>query len=188
MSPVLPCRVVTVYSFQGDHSRSFVRPFLKSLADELNGRGRGPSALDCLLYAGHAGVSTDGGAIVYGFNPDSGGFPNSQVMVRLQRGDAFPGTVRDDTSIFLEARKRGLSIQSFDVLFPNKSYQNLAAILVVELRKSRFDYGFPDGDGDSNCITWLERIGLPLLTGRMNEFIGLPGIATFPSRRFGECT
>jgi hypothetical protein len=28
---------------------------------------------------------------------------------------------------------------------------------------------------------------LPLLTGRMDELIALPGIAFFPSRRFGEC-
>ena len=46
---------------------------------------------------------------------------------------------------------------------------------------------FKDGDGDCNCITWIERLGLPLLTGRMDEFIGLPGRASHPSRRFGRC-
>ena len=44
-----------------------------------------------------------------------------------------------------------------------------------------------DGDGDCNCTSWLERLGLPSLTGRMEEFIGLPGIITYPNRRFGEC-
>ena len=53
---------------------------------------------------------------------------------------------------------------------------------------SRFTYGFPDGNGDCNCVTWLERLGLPLLTGRMNELFGLPGIVSYPTRRFGECS
>jgi hypothetical protein len=52
---------------------------------------------------------------------------------------------------------------------------------------SQYSYGFPVGNGDCNCITWLERLGLPLLTGRMDEFIGLPGFVYNPSRRFGEC-
>ena len=44
-----------------------------------------------------------------------------------------------------------------------------------------------NGDGDCNCITWIERLGLPLLTGRMDEFLALPGRASHPSRRFGRC-
>jgi hypothetical protein len=36
---------------------------------------------------------------------------------------------------------------------------------------------------------WLDAgtPGLPLLTGRMDEFIGLPGIVSHTTRRFGEC-
>ena len=56
-----------------------------------------------------------------------------------------------------------------------------------ERKNSQYSYGFPNGDGDCNCTTWLERLGLPLLTGRMDEFIRLPGIVSHPSRRFGEC-
>jgi hypothetical protein len=141
-----------------------------------------------LLYAGHAGLSTDGGAIIHGFNPDAGGLPVSQLMDRLQQGEAFPGSLRDDTWIFEAALDHGMPIQSFDVLLPDNTCRDLETILVAEHRKSRFDYGFPDGNGDCNCITWMERIGLPLLTGRMREFIGLPGVATSPTRRFGECT
>jgi hypothetical protein len=33
----------------------------------------------------------------------------------------------------------------------------------------------------------MERMGLPLLTGLMIEFVGLSGIAVRPSRRFGLC-
>jgi hypothetical protein len=50
-----------------------------------------------------------------------------------------------------------------------------------------YSYGFPNGDGDCNCTTWLERLDLPLLTGRMDEFVGLRGISANPSRRFGWC-
>jgi hypothetical protein len=48
-----------------------------------------------------------------------------------------------------------------------------------ERRKSQ--YGFPNGD--CNCTT----VGLPLLAGRMDEFIDLPGIISYPTRRFGKC-
>ncbi len=47
--------------------------------------------------------------------------------------------------------------------------------------------GFPNGDGDCNCTTWLERLGLPLLTGRMDDFIGLSEFSANPDRRFGLC-
>jgi len=56
-----------------------------------------------------------------------------------------------------------------------------------ERKNSQYLYGFPNGDGDCNCTTWLERLGLPLLTGRMDEFTGLAGIATYSTRRFGPC-
>src|SRR6516225_6671274 len=103
MNAVLPCRIITVVAFAGDHSHAFVRAFLKALDDEKNGRGRGPSLLDSLLYAGHAGVSTDGRKVVYAFNPDAANLPVWQVMDRLKRGEAFPGIVRDDTAVFAAA-------------------------------------------------------------------------------------
>jgi hypothetical protein len=59
--------------------------------------------------------------------------------------------------------------------------------LSAERRKSRYNYGFPNGDGDCNCITWLERLALPLLSGSVDEFTGMPGFNLYPNRRFGEC-
>ena len=181
------CRIITVVTFSGDRSHPFVRTYLKALDDEKNGRGRGPSPLDCLLYTGHTGVSTDSRKVVYAFNPDAGNLLVWQVMDRLKRGEAFPGIVRDDTAVFASAAQHGLAIQSFDVLVSDPSFQRFQAILGDEQQQSRFTYGFPDSNGDCNCTTWLERIGLPLLTGRMNEFTRLPGILAYPSRRFGEC-
>jgi hypothetical protein len=105
----------------------------------------------------------------------------------LQRGEALPGLVRDDTAVFAAAARHGLAIRSFDVLVPEASFQHFQAVLGEERKQSRFSYGFPDGNGDCNGTTWLERIGLPLLTGRTSEFARLPGLVAYPERRFGEC-
>ena len=48
-----------------------------------------------------------------------------------------------------------------------------------------YTYGYPNGDGDCNCTTWFERLGLPLLTGRMDEFTAVAGVAGQTRRRFG---
>jgi hypothetical protein len=108
-------------------------------------------------------------------------------MQGLQSGEAFPGIVTDDTGIFAAASQHGLVIETFDVLLPEPEFQLFVAALGRERQHCPYSYGFPDGDGDCNCITWIERLGLPLLTGRMDEFIGLPGRASHPNRRFGRC-
>jgi hypothetical protein len=188
MSNVMPpCRPVTVVTFRGDCSRTFAAVFQRTLADEKRGLP-GPSPRDCLLYAGHTGASTDRGTTIYGFNPDGGALPLWQVLDKLKNGEAFPGIVTDDTDVFTAARMRGLAVLSFDVLLPEPQFQVFERRLDDERRTSQHCYGFPNGDGDCNCTTWLERLGLPLLTGRMDEFIGLPGISSYPSRRFGHCT
>jgi hypothetical protein len=78
-------------------------------------------------------------------------------------------------------------VLSFEVIVPEPRFQDFVAKLDGERKTSQYSYGFPNGDGDCNCITWLERMGLPLLTGRMNELVSLRGIAASPRRRFGEC-
>jgi len=95
--------------------------------------------------------------------------------------------VRNDKSVFDAAQKKGLTLVSFDIIFPDPVFQGFRSSLDAERQKSQYYYGFPNGDGDCNCITWLERLGLPLLTGRMNELIALSGISSYPSRRFGLC-
>jgi hypothetical protein len=186
-SPVPACRTLHVLAFRGDHSRSFAAAFLQALDDAKHNRGAGPSVLDGFLFTGHTGVSTDGGTTVFGFNPDPGGIPLWQLLDRLKNGDAFPGQVRDDTAVFAAAQQHGLPVRSFAVILPDPRFQDFVRRLDRERQTSQYTYGFPNGDGDCNCTTWLERLGLPLLTGRMDEFINLPGIATTPNRRFGEC-
>jgi hypothetical protein len=78
-------------------------------------------------------------------------------------------------------------VQSFEVILPEPRFQDFVQTLDGERQNSQYTYGFPNRDGDCNCITWLERLGLPLLTGYMDEFLSLSGIVAYPSRRFGKC-
>jgi len=72
MSTVPICRIVTVHTFLGDRTDDFTQAFFGSLEDERNDRGPGPSRLECLLFTGHTGLSTDSDKVIYGFNPDGG--------------------------------------------------------------------------------------------------------------------
>jgi hypothetical protein len=183
---VPPCRTVAVYTFRGNRG-TLGRRVRKALDDEVHGLGPGPTPRECLLYAGHTGVSTDSGNAIYGFHPDFGILPIWQAMQRLRNGDAFPGVVVDDTRVFAAARATRLRVQAFDVILPEPDFQDVERKLVAERKQSRYTYGFPNGDGDCNCTTWLERLALPLLSGSMDEFTALPGFSNYPSRRVGQC-
>jgi hypothetical protein len=187
MSTVPICRIVTVHTFGGDRTNAFGQRIFGALDDERNGRGPGPSGIDCLLFVGHTGVSTDADMVIYGFNPDGGIDPIWQVMQRLRNGGAYPGVVRDDTAVFAAAEQRGLTVRTFDVALSPPSFRAFRRKLTAERKNSKYSYGFPDGDGDCNCTTWIERLGLPLLTGRMAEFTAVTGVATEARRRFGLC-
>ena len=108
MSAVPQCRIVTVHLFRGNRG-ALGQKVRKALDDEQYGRGPGPSLTECLLYAGHTGVTTDPNrAIIYGFNPFFGKTPLWQAMQRMRNGAAFPGNVTNDTLVFAEAQKRVL--------------------------------------------------------------------------------
>jgi hypothetical protein len=190
MSGSVPrCRTIHVSAFRGNRSQAFMQRFLRDLDDERKGAGPGPSRESCLLYAGHTGVSTDEDTAIWGFNPDRPrGLSVWQMINDLKKGVAFQGTVVDDTAVFTEAKRQKMVLVSFDVIFPDPGFQSFHTRLDQERQRSQYLYGFPDGDGDCNCTTWLERLGLPLLTGRMDEFVALLGIAAYPSRRFGRCS
>ena len=129
MSTAVPvCRTVTVIAFRGDRSCAFATAFQKVLDDEKNRRGPGPTAVTCLLFAGHTGASTDRGTTIYGFNPDLGNLPMWQGMQRLRNGDAFPGVVADDTQVFHLATKHRLKVQTFDVILPESTSDASASV------------------------------------------------------------
>jgi hypothetical protein len=164
-----------------------VRRFYQALDDERRGRGTAPSRVDCLLFAGHTGVSVGDSGIIYGFNPDSGKDPLWLVLANLRNGGAYPGVVIDDTAVFQEADRQGLSVLTANIILPEPSFQTFEQRLIGERQQSQYSYGFPNSDGDCNCTTWLERLALPLLTGNMEEFTALLGFGTSPTRRFGRC-
>jgi hypothetical protein len=154
------CRIITVHTFRGDRTTAFRQRVLGALDDERNGRGPGPSRIDCLLFAGHTGVSTDAGRVIYGFNPNGGPDPIWQVMQRLRSGGAYPGIVRDDTAVFTAAQQHGLVVLRFDVALSPPSFRTVRRRLTAKSSPSKYSYGFPGGDGDCNCTTWIERLVL----------------------------
>jgi hypothetical protein len=188
MSTTAPdCRTIRVVVFRGDRSGRFAKAFKQAVDDERRGLGPGPSTLDCLLHAGHAGISLESSPAIFGFNPDAPGVQPSDLMDRLSNGESFAGIVLDDTAVFSHAKVGGLAVVSFEVVLPDPAYQQFKANLDAERKKSQYKYGFPNNDGDCNCITWLERLGLPLFSGRIDEFFQSTRFSTSPRRRFGEC-
>jgi hypothetical protein len=187
MSMVPKCRVVSVHLFRGDRG-TIGQSVRKALDDQKHGHGPGPSPQDCLLYAGHTGVSVDSEPdVIWGFNPDTGTTPLWQAMQNLRIGIAYPGIVSDDTIVFAEARKKKLQVLTFAVIFPNPAFQVFEQKLIAERNGSQYRYGFPDGDGDCNCATWLERLALPLISGSMDEFVSMTAGSRYQRRRFGQC-
>jgi hypothetical protein len=192
MNAVPFCRIITVHGFRGDRTMPFRQRLFRALDDERHGRSPGPSRIDCLLFAGHTGLSTDADRVIYGFNPDGGTDPTWQVMQRLRSGGSYPGIVRDDTAVFTAAQQHGLIVLRYDVALSPSSFRSFRRRLNAELpakqrRHSKYSYSFPDGDGACNCTTWMERLGLPLLTGRMDEFTAVTGVVAQVRRRFGLC-
>jgi hypothetical protein len=102
-------------------------------------------------------------------------------------GAAFRGTVTNDTHVFAEARKKRLRVLTFDVRLPDQAFRDFERSLNAGRKKSRYTYGFPNGDGDCNCTTWLERLALPLISGSMIEFAAMTAVSCYPRRRFGQC-
>jgi hypothetical protein len=181
------CRIVTVHTFRGDRTSTFRQHFYRAVDEAQNRRGPGPTAMDCLFFAGHAGVSTDADSTVYGFNPTPGVDPPWRMFQHLRNGGAYAGVVHDDTAVFTTAGQSGLTVLTFDIALSPLSFQTFVRKLTDECKQSEYSYGYPDGDGDCNCATWLERLGLPLLTGRLDEFADVTGVAAQWRRRFGQC-
>jgi hypothetical protein len=67
-----------------------------------------------------------------------------------------------------------------EILVRKAHYDQIAQTLAAEQQSSQYTYGFPNGDGDCNCVTWIERIGVPVVTGRIVELLGL--MSNMPKR------
>ena len=167
MSSTVPaCRTINVVAFRGDRSRAFAAAVLGALDDEKNGRGPGASVLDCLLFAGHTGVSLDGGTTIYGFNPDGGGNPVWHLLNGLKNGDGFPGVVRGDTGVFTAAQNHGLQLLAFEVILPDPRFQDFQRALDAERRIdfSRTAWALTAAMGKSTSARRLQSLGITVVT------------------------
>jgi hypothetical protein len=130
----------------------------------------------------------DQGEIV-GFHPAISTIRSCDAFEALTKGDAFPGIVSDDTQLFHLAESQFmLPLQTISIRMPRSDYDRFVSLLDAERVAGKYSYGFPNGDGDCNCTTWLERLGLPLLTCHMEEFVSMRGFAVHAVRRFGACS
>ncbi len=168
---------------------------------EIAGRGRADwtnqereevaeeTTLDPLLWAGHVGVSFDGGRTIYGFTPE---LPErtraDEFLSRLAQHEAFPGLVLPDTKHFADADRLAAesgwntSVVVVSVLVGRDEKRALQKTIegLAEAADSHGEfYAFPlkqpqpDGpifapsnrappDKVSNCSEFLLRHGVPL--------------------------
>jgi len=152
----------------------------------FQGAGRGYESFigqgEPLSYAGHVGVSFDGGQTFYGFTPYAPDLSYDQVIYALKWQRSFPGQVNDDTRVFYRAHElaqQGLRTQVY-VWRQGYSRQDVAAIRrrilqQVEDSPLRYvDYSFPQPDQVCyNCATWPATLGceIPELTGVLGLYI-----------------
>lgn len=132
-----------------------------------------PSLQECLVYAGHAGVSFDAERPIYGLLPAALGVEPYVLLDLLQQGSILTGEVADHTAIFDDAATRGCQIVSVEYRYLTATQQAILSKVQSQIAKCTLKYSFPGQGGDCNCATWLGRIGLdlPETTGQMRLFV-----------------
>jgi hypothetical protein len=167
VSSVAPlCSSVWIHAFIGDRD--------ELLADRCRGyRPPPPSLEECLLYAGHVGLSFEDERIVYGFLPDAPQRPLCELLNQLKNLTAFPGSVADHTQFFNYAAAHGRNVVRLQYLYPNNDIAQVRATIRQQQNSCNLTYAFPGVSGSYNCATWLHKIGLqiPESTGLMRLFM-----------------
>ena len=91
--------VVELHGFRG--VREIGGTPLKSLPAEKQAEVKSFTDRHPLLWAGHIGISLNGGSKIFGFTPHvPEGVALGDFMARLKGNEAFPGVVGDDTAVF----------------------------------------------------------------------------------------
>ncbi|HEY3805952.1 MAG TPA: hypothetical protein VGL61_25260 [Kofleriaceae bacterium] len=143
---------------------------------------------DPLLYAGHVGISVDGGKTIIGFTPNR---PEDMDMPAFLRSlfahDAYPGIVGDDTSVFERAREKSAKgwntepisvVELVDKPAKLKAAAQVAAMSGMTSGEHGLGYSFPmpspsgsehfassngyPADQVRNCATFPEKVGVPI--------------------------
>jgi hypothetical protein len=142
-----------------------------------------------LIYAGHVGVSMDGGRTIYGFTPQPPpGAGVDETLALLKAHVTMPGQIRDDTQVFQLARQMAddsgwSTTPTAAVLRLDPEAQARIAHLIEGLGAMTpgshgLGYTFPlpspengsyyrdsagyDASCTANCATWPRLLGLPI--------------------------
>jgi hypothetical protein len=132
-----------------------------------------PTIEECVLYAGHVGVSFTRRGPIYGFLPDTGETPPLEVVRSLKNGGVYPGKVSDDTHLFEAAAAASIQVVTVEYSYDIQTAVGIENVVLNELASTSLTYSFPGHQGDCNCVTWLARMGLrmPETTGRMTLLV-----------------
>ena len=162
----MPDRVsVWIHAYRGDRD--------ETLADRCGGFVLPePTLEECLLYAGHAGVSFEDQPEIFGFLPSAPLLRPTDLMRQLKNLASFPGKVGEHQEIFRYASINGRTILRLEYLYPRKTAEQIKSEIHRQQRSCGFTYSFPGGPGACNCATWLRQIGLkiPEESGQMVLF------------------
>jgi len=154
---------------------------------------------DFLAYAGHVGVSLDGGNKIYGFTPiRPEAMPMKTFLGELGRNQSFPGSVKDDTAHFHLANKiaQDLSANTNVIVVPMRVTNERSLELIKQLQGMESQkngehgkrYSFPYQDSDprseggtkhyenentANCAAFPGLIGVPIpvKSGQIRDYI-----------------
>lgn len=170
-----PCRRIYLHAFLGNLNNTVAyRAFMRLMRHHREAGTNGPNEEECLLFAGHVGISFNVLRPIYGFTPDAGGAPGYEVIATLRtKTGAYPGRVKDDTRIFDAAEAEGMDIKRITYVYPKSQYDEIVERFKQARRSTGLTYGFPNGAGDCNCATWPGRIGIPIpeQTGLMSSYM-----------------
>lgn len=150
-----------------------------------------------LLWAGHVGISMDGGKTIYGLTPERPeGMSRKDFERKVKDNEAFAGKVDDDTHVFDLARemaeKHGWNtMPERSIVIMDKPEQSAILAEVLRMKGMKpgehgLGYQFPRPDDPAysaqkgyaaeclgNCAVFPSKVGVPIPepTGRMKQYM-----------------
>jgi len=151
-----------------------------------------------LLWAGHVGISFDGGKTIYGLTPDTGEDSLATILEKLGEHHAYPGKVDDDTEVFERARRMADRFHwntrpewAAELVDPEVKQRVRSLVLQMKAGPHDLGYSFPleqpengqhfrtaDGypaENIANCAVFPDKIGvaIPEPSGQMRDYMPL---------------
>ena len=155
---------------------------------------------DPLLYAGHIGISLDGGKTIVGFNPSvPHDVPVAEALKNLFNHEAYPGIVKDDTALFERAtqmaKERGwntepiVAVELVDKPKKLEMLKEVARLSGMNPGEHGLGFSFPLKQPENgehfaaskeypaecvrNCAAFPEKVGVPIpdRSGNLNQYM-----------------